>query len=69
MLTLVDLLVGTEPCLQTNKAIDMKICSCGGFVERRYFVNGHLMVKQGQAHGDNVRARGMVVIRVCGWGH
>ena len=40
-ITLVDLLVGTEPCLRTNKAIDKKICSCGGLVERRYDVNGH----------------------------
>ena len=67
-ITLVDLLVGTEPCLRTNKAIDKKICSCGGLVERMYVVNGHHMVKQGWAHGDNVRAQSMVVIGVCGWG-
>ena len=58
--------VGTEWCLQTNKAIDKKIRSWQGLVERRYIVNGHPMVKQGWAHGDNVRARGMGMIRVCG---
>ena len=62
------MLVGTEPYLRTNKAIDKKICSFGGLVEWRYVVHGHPVVKQGWAHGDNVRARSMVVIRVCGWG-
>ena len=34
----------------------------------RYVVNGYPMVKQGWAHGDNVRAQSMVVIGVCGGG-
>ena len=67
-ITLVELLVGTEPCLRKNKAIYKKICSCVGLVERRYIVNGHPMVKQGWAHGDNVRAHSMVMIKGCGWG-
>ena len=45
--TLVDLLVRTEPCLRTNKAIDKKTLQLRRISERRYIVNGHPMVKQG----------------------
>ena len=40
---LADLLVGTEQCLQTNKAIDKRNCSCGISGE---VINGHPLAKQ-----------------------
>ena len=42
-ITLADLLVGTEQCLRTNKAIDKRNCSCRISGE---VINGHPLAKQ-----------------------